>query len=64
MKNQEERDVLGGTPDWFQAVLAHGKTSEAFRESCEEAALAGLTIVRLRKVREKVGFQPKPFEGP
>lgn len=62
MKDQRNLDMPGEMPDWFQAVLAHGQTSEAFRESCEEAALAGLTMVRLRKVRETVGFQPKPFD--
>ena len=44
----------GIQPEWLIAALGQGAPREEFRIRCEEAAVAGLTMVKLKKKREAV----------
>jgi hypothetical protein len=48
-------------PEWLEQVLVKGETSLEFRRRCEDAALVALSIVKLRRERERLGFVPLPF---
>lgn len=48
-------------PEWLEQTLAIGGTSPEFRRRCEDAALVALSIIKLRRERERLGFVPLPF---
>src|SRR4051812_31954834 len=64
--NEDSQDPIlmslsGDPPDWLLNLLRaarHQDVPEGFRQRCRQSAGAALTLARLRRERERIGFVP------
>src|ERR1051325_2658397 len=50
------------TPETSNDALEDGRVTDLFLTRCEEAAYVGLSVLRLRRERHRVGFVPMSFD--
>lgn len=62
-ENHAKRKAAEGSvpPPLMEAVLTQSTASDSFRQRCEDAALAGLAVVQIRKQQQKSKFRAKSF---